>query len=339
VLTQERLDRIVQGAATKRHIHGFLMQVRRDGRALTSAAGNLSPSSRFFAASVTKLFVTAVLLKLEAAGTLTLHDPIGLHLPAEIVDGLHVMNGIDRSRSIEIMQLMSNTSGIPDYFDRATVGRLVANHDDVWGLQPALASAKQKTPRFVPGKRAQYSDTNYQLLGAIIESAADTSLDAVLRDLVFLPLDLADTYLYRGEPDDRLAPLYFKDRRLELPRYMASIGAEGGIVATATDLADFVDAFFGGALFDVAQLQRLYAWRLLLSPGVFYYGAGISRQPVSLFHLRGGLYGHWGQSGAFAFFEPVSGTTLTGTANQFVGQRVAARAMVKVLRHTGAAVK
>ena len=332
-LDQMILDAIVAEAARKRHIHGFVMHVRRGERGLTSAAGNLDVSSRFFAASVTKSFVTAVLLKLEAAGELALHDKIAQHLPPHIAEGLHVIEGVDSSHSIEIWHLMSNTSGIPDYFDGETANSLIANNDVAWGLEPAVAAAKQKQPRFLPGKKAEYSDTNYQLLGAIIETVTEKPLHAVFDEMIVQPLGLEDTYLYRGEPDDRLVPMYYKERALELPRYMASIGAEGGIVSTAQDLGAFVQAFFDGTLLTAARLDALYKWRLLFRPGVFFYGIGIAKQPVSLLRLSKGLLGHWGQSGAFAFFDPETRTCLAGTANQYIGQNAAARAMIKALRH------
>ena len=336
-LTQELLDRIVADTAQKKIIHGFVMHVRRGSVSFTSAAGNLEVSSRFFAASVTKSFVTAVMLKLEAEGRLTLEDSIADHLSEGIVDGLHVLNGIDHSRSIRIWHLMSNTSGIPDYFDKETAESLVSNNDRAWGLWPSLVAAKKKKPGFPPGRKAQYSDTNYQLLGAIIEAVTGKALHDVFSEMIINPLGLADTYLYRGEPDDRLVPMYYKERRLELPLYVASIGAEGGIVSTATDLGLFTEAFFNGGLFDAARLESLYKWRLLFAPGVFFYGIGIARQPVSLLRPKKGIYGHWGQSGAFAFYDPQSRTCLSGTANQFIGQNQAARAMIRVLRHPLAA--
>src|SRR5690606_4502946 len=119
-LTQDLLDGIVADTARKRYIHGFVMAVRRGDTSFASAAGNLDVSSRFVAASVTKLFVTAVILRLEAEGRLALDDRIAAHLPAETVDGLHVMNGIDRSGSIEVWHLVWNTSGIPGHFDEQT---------------------------------------------------------------------------------------------------------------------------------------------------------------------------------------------------------------------------
>lgn len=332
-LTQELLDAIVTGAVRKKHIHGFVMNVRLGQATYTSAAGDLDVSSRFFIASVTKLFVTAAVLQLEAEGRLSLEDSIAKHLPRTIVQGLHVLKEIDRSASIELWHLMSNTSGIPDYFDKETIHRLISNQDEAWGLEPTLAAAKRKRPRFLPGAKAQYSDTNYQLLGTILETVTGQSISRVFNERVITPLDLADTYLYQGEPDNRLAAFYYKSHRLDLPRYMASIGAEGGIVSTAQDLGTFTQGFFNGRLFDKRHLERLYKWRLMFAPGVFYYGIGVARQPLSLFKMQAGLLGHWGQSGAFAFFHPASGVSLCGTANQFTGQGQAARALLKVLRH------
>jgi D-alanyl-D-alanine carboxypeptidase len=332
ILTQEMLDQIVQATIKKKYIHGFVMHVRRDERMFTSAGGNLQVSSRFFAASVTKLFVTAVLLKLEAAGKIALNDKISAHIPEEIYQGLHVRNGVDRSASIQILHLMSNTSGIPDYFDKETSSSLISNNDQAWGLQPTLAAARQKTPKFLPGQKAEYSDTNYQLLGAIIEAAAGKPLDAVFNEMIIHPLGMQDTYLYQGQPDDRLVGFYYKDRPLELPQYAASLGAEGGIISTAQDLGRFVKSFFEGDLFDRARLESLYQWRLIFAPGVFFYGIGISKQPTSLLNLKKGLLGQWGQTGAFVFLERERGIYFSGTANQFIGQNEAVGAMLKVLR-------
>ncbi len=332
-LTQEILDRIVEETAGKKNVHGFVMHVGRGDSALTSSAGNIDVSSRFFAASVTKLFVTAAILKLEAAGRLALHDRISAHLPGDMIRGLHVKDGVDRSETIGVAHLLSNTSGIPDYFDKETMNSLLANNDRTWGLWPTLESAKKKQAGFLPGRKAQYCDTNFQLLGAIIEARTGRSIDEAFDEMIIGPLGLSDTYMYRGGPDERLVPMYYKDRRLELPRYIASVGAEGGIVSTAGDLGLFLRGFFGGAMFDPARLEELYVWRLVFAPGLFFYGIGISNQPISLLNLKNGLRGHWGHSGAFAFQHSKSGTLLSGTVNQFTGHNHAVGAMIKALRH------
>jgi D-alanyl-D-alanine carboxypeptidase len=332
-LTQDILNAIVEETLGNKRIFGFVMHVRRHGRALTSAAGDLDTTSRFFAASVTKLFVTTILLQLEAEKKLSLTDKMADYLPADMIAGLHNKNGIDRSGEIEIQHLLSNTSGIPDYFQGEALKRLIAGEDQPWGLAPTLAAAKQHRPKFLPGKGAQYSDTNFQLLGAIIDEVTGLTLDAAFEERIIGPLNLNNTYLFRGQQDDKLVPMYYKDRVLALPRYIASIGPEGGLVSTAEDLGLFTEAFFAGRLFNKARLPGLYRWRLLFSPGVFFYGLGVSRQPLSILHIGKGLYGHWGQSGAFAFYDPGTETCLSGTANQFYGQSVAARAMIKILKH------
>ncbi len=330
---RELLERIVRDTASKRHVHGFVLHARKDDWLHTAAAGNLAPDSRFFAASVTKLFVTTTLLKLEEQKKLTLDDPMAKHLPGELIRGLHVMrDGVDRTGLVTLRHLLSNTSGIPDYFDDPTLTALLSNQDGARDIASVLDAARGTRARSLPGAKARYCDTNFRLLGAVIEAAADRSVDDVFREFILAPLGLRDTYMYRGAPDERLVPMFYKERRLELPLYMASIGTEGGIVSTAEDLGGFLEAFFGGVLFDAARIQELCArWRILFSPGVFFYGTGLSMQPVELLHPKRGMLGHWGHSGSFAFFHPRTRTFLTGTINQFVGHNHAARAMIKVL--------
>jgi hypothetical protein len=67
--------------------------------------------------------------------------------------------------------------------------------------------------------------------------------------------------------------------------------------------------------------------------GDILLGIGISKQPISILNLKKGIYGHRGHTGAFALYEPEIKTCLSGTANQFIGQNEAAKAMIKVLRH------
>lgn len=332
-LTQQILNSCVEDALRRPYIHGCVIHVRNAGRGLTAASGNLCASSRFFATSVTKLFTTAVILKLEAAGRISLRDRIGGFFPQEATDGLHVMDGVDRSRLIEILHLVSNTSGIPDYTDKEAIGSVLCRGDAAWTMESALSISRGRQARFPPGDKAEYSDTNFMLLGAIIEAVTEKPLRAVFEEMIIGPLGLEDTCLYEGAHDSRLVPMYYRDQALNVPMFMASLGAQGGIVSTAPDLGRFVEAFFGGAIVDLSVIERLRRWRPVSGPWDFQYGIGILRQPLPGLAQKEGLHGHWGHSGAFAFFEPGSGTCLSGTVNQFVGHMAALRAMICILRH------
>lgn len=335
-LTPSLLDELTARAARKKNIHGAVICVEKgdDTLSLTSGAGNLRVDDLYFIASVTKLFITAVLLKLRADQLLRLDDPISRYLPTELIRGIHVWKGKDYSGEITVKQLMSNTSGIPDYFQGDVVSKLLRGEDLPWSLEKSLDTARQLKPKFIPGQqgKAHYSDTNYQLLGRLIETITGKSIRAVFQQFIFDELKLAETYVFTDVKDTRPVPIYYKARPLHLPHYMASIAPDGGIVSTARDMMTFLRAFFNGRLFPREDLKELMSWNLLWGPGLFFYGVGLSRQPLSLKGFHKGLIGHWGQSGAFAFHDPEKDLYFTGTVNQFTGHNTAAMLMSKVIK-------
>ena len=106
------LEETVRRAARSRPVHGAILRVENGEGSLawTAAAGNLTPDQQYHIASVTKLYVTVVVLRLRDEGRLGLDDPIGRYLAADLIQGLHVLNGVDRSDEITILHLISNAS-------------------------------------------------------------------------------------------------------------------------------------------------------------------------------------------------------------------------------------
>ncbi|MEH7343544.1 serine hydrolase domain-containing protein [Bacillus sp. JJ1532] len=333
-INQNFIDELVLTAVSKKHIFGAVLCVEKgdDSLSLISAAGTLTTNRPYFIASVTKLYVTAVLLKLRSENFLQLHDKISKYLPNDILHELHMLKGIDYSKGITIQHLMSNTSGIPDYFTGDVIAELTTGNDQSWGFEKTIASAKQKKPKFIPGKRAHYSDTNYQLLGKIIETITEKDIHTVFKEVIFDELTLERTYLFEELNDVKPAPFYFKDKKLHLPLYMSSIGPEGGIVSTARESMIFLKAFINGHFFPKEYFNELRNWRILFGPGLFFYGVGIASQPISFKQFKEGLIGHWGQTGAFSFYHPKTDLYFTGTVNQFYGHRIAAKMMLDVIK-------
>lgn len=334
MVTSSFVDALVSMATAKKNIFGAVLCVENGDRSLSylHAAGNLTEDQPYFIASVTKLYVTAILLKLRAEHLLDLDDSIATYLPEDILQNLHIFKGKDYSKDLTIRHLMSNTSGIPDYFSYDAMKELLAGVDKSWGFEKVIASAKQKKPAFAPGQKAQYSDTNYQLLGKIIETITNKNIHTVFKEFIFDELQLEHTYLYKDENDHRLASIYYKNQEFHLPKYMASIGPEGGIVSTAKECMIFIKAFMNEHFFPKEYLHELKDWKFLLLPGMFFYGVGIANQPISFKNLKNGLIGHWGQTGAFAFHHPETDLYFTGTTNQFYGQNAAAKMMMKIIK-------
>ncbi|TVQ10433.1 MAG: class A beta-lactamase-related serine hydrolase [Balneolaceae bacterium] len=313
----------------------------------TGAAGTMQKDSRYFIASVTKLYVTAVVMQLIEAKKIKLGDKISTYLPDHICDGLHVLKGVDYSDEITIAHLISNTSGLPDYFfhklpgGRTVSDELMEGNDEAWPVDRTIGLIKNLKPNFKPGakRKAAYSDSNYQILGRIIENVTGKSFDQVFQDYIFSKLDLPNTYAYKDINDSSPVPFYYKSQKLWLPHYIASVTVEGGIVSTAGEVMIFLKEFFNGRFFPRERIQELKQWNLILPPpGLFYFGIGLEKIPTprifSPFKPIKEILGFWGQTGSFAFYNSDTNLYFSGTTNQINGKghMAAGSAIMKIVK-------
>lgn len=293
----------------------------------------MTPATPYFTASVSKTYTAAMVIYLHEAGKINLDALIADYLPADLLDGIHVYNGRDYSQQIKVYQLMSQTSGLPDYFeDKPRGGRSLYDElkagmtDRAYSTAELMDIVRGLTPKFAPGakdgKRAHYADTNYHLLGAIIEAVTGKSYADNLTEIICQPLGFKNTYAFdatlagsRPKP----AMIYVKDRPLDLPLFISSHAAEGGIVATTAETVIFLRAFFDGKLFDKAHFERMMRqWNGIFFPLQYAYGLMRFRIPrwLSPFQPTPELIGHSGSTGSFAFYMPSRGLYFAGTINQ-----------------------
>jgi D-alanyl-D-alanine carboxypeptidase len=338
-------DKIVDN---KRVFSAVLRVENEDGSlSYSGAAGRMEPESRYFIASVTKMYITAVVMQLVEEGRIQLDDRICKYLPEDYCQGLHVLKGADHSGTLTVRHLISNTSGLPDYFfhkqanGNTVASELMEGKDEPWPLERTIGLVKALKPKFRPGAKgkAAYSDTNYQLLGRIIETVAGKPIGQVFHDMIFSPLGFKDTYAYHDPEDNSPAPFYYQSRQLWLPRYMTSIAPEGGIVSTPMEVMAFMKAFFNGRFFPKEKIQEMKQWNLILPPpGLFFYGIGLEKlwtpRIISPLKPIGEILGFWGQTGSFAFHNPTTDLYFCGTTNQIngAGHRKATSAMLKIIK-------
>ncbi len=283
-LLNDSMDKIIR----KKHVYSTVMRVENEDASFVweGARGDMQTNSKFFIASVTKMVVTAVILQLIEENKLTLDDKIAPYLPVNIIRSLHVYKNVDYSGELTVKHLLSNTSGLPDYFFGKEDGKrvsdmLMGGADEPWGLERSVNHIKKTKPRFAPGQGVLYSDVNFQLLGRVIESLTGQELGAVFSERIFRPLGLRDSYLYSDITDEQPVAFYHGARRLWLPVYMASARPDGGIVSTAKEVTMFAKAFLGGKLFPRERIEGLKQWRLMRPPpGLFYFGIGLEKQPT-----------------------------------------------------------
>jgi D-alanyl-D-alanine carboxypeptidase len=330
-------------------IFSAVMSVENSDKSIswTGAAGAIQADNRFFIASVTKLYVTAVIMRLIEENCIDLSEKIAKYLPEDIWGGLHNLNGVDYSDELTIYHLISNTSGLPDYFfhklpDGRTVSdELMEGMDEPWPLERTINLIKDLKPKFKPGAKgkASYSDSNYQLLGRIIETVTGKDVGEVLNDWIFSELNLQNTYAYKDIQDTTPVPFYYKSKQLWLPKYIASVTVEGGIVSTAAEVLVFLKEFFNGRFFSRERIEELKQWNLILPPpGMFFFGIGLEKlwipRIVSPFKPINEILGFWGQTGSFAFHHAQTDLYFCGTTNQINGEghKKAANLMLKIIK-------
>ncbi len=338
----DQIQEILDKAIDNKKVFGTSFSLKLNGETHTAASGNFSANSPFFIASTTKLFTTSVLLKLKSLGKIKLDDRVSQYLDSSLLNGLHVYKGIDYSHQLTIENLMAHTSGLPDYFQgkddsgKSLEIKLIEGGDRSWNFEESISMSKRLKSLFPPGAKgeANYSDTNFQILGKIIELILGKPLTQIFEELIILPLNLKNTYLYQDSTDSKPKNMYYKNKELPIPKAMTSFGPDGGIVSTSTDLLLFVESFFKGKLFPEAFIPDLQKWNPIFFP--MQSGIGIHRFKLPwIFNPFGAipeLIGHSGLSGALAYCNLEKNLFIAGTVNQIAYPDTSFRLAIQLIR-------
>ena len=260
----------------------------------------MRPGDRFRAGSIAKAFVAVRVLQLAERGRLSLDASLAEVLPAGVVG--RFANAAD----VTVRMLLGHRSGIPEW-KTPLVDIVIAHHPaKVWKLAEILDLAAAQPPLFAPGTSYRYSNTNYNLLGLLIERVTGRSWRHEVSRGVIRPLGLGRTYLAApgqralrgphahgyGELNGRLIDLTGVDPS------MAGAAGGGALVTTVRDLARFLDALLEGRLFrhpDTLQQMLTFAPAPDVG-GLVGYGLGIEQRAlpgaVELIGHLGGTAGY-----------------------------------------------
>jgi D-alanyl-D-alanine carboxypeptidase len=280
-----------------------------------------------YIASITKLYTATAIMRMYEEGALSLDDPIKKYLPDSLIHGIHVYKGKDFTDQITIRHLLSHTSGIADYYSekgkdgRSLFDLFLESPDRSWTVEDTIERARiDLEPLFPPGTKASYSDTNYQLLGKIVETVACKSLAGIYEDLFFSPLGLKHTWLV-GLPEKRTAStadVFYKDRNITRIRSNGSYWADGGIVSTAEEMIVFLKALNEGQIIGKDTLRLMHNWHKLEFPLQYGYGTMYFKLPAIMAKMSNmrPLWGHSGSTGSFLYFSDELNLYMAGTIDQ-----------------------
>jgi CubicO group peptidase (beta-lactamase class C family) len=339
-LSNSVLDQLVRDVVKKKNIYGAVFFVSSGDSSIDiiSASGELKENSQYYIASINKLFVSALILKLYDENKLDLEDKISEYLPADLVHGLHVYNGIEYSNAITIAHLMSLTSGLPCYLvdeqigGKTTMKELESGIDQAWPIDKVIKEVKKMKPHFPPGEegKAKYADTNHQILGLVMEKITGEPVNISLKNL-FKELNLTKTYVCEDMNDKNFVPIRYKSETIHLPLFLTSTKYD--IISTAKEQMTFLKEFFNGYFFPKERLNELEKWNSIFFP--FKYGIGIQKFKIprilSSFKTVPEMIGHCGSTGSVAFYVPDMDIYITGTINQQAKPNVAFQTMIKIV--------
>jgi len=283
---------------------GALVLVRGGNRQESAAVGvanvetkaKLRPGDRFRVGSVSKTFVATIVLQLAAERRLRLNDRVSRVLPGLLADG-------DR---ITIRDLLAHRSGLADVADDPAV---LDGARSNWSPKRLVRAAASKPRNATPGGAFHYSNTNYLLLGLIVEHVTGHGLAFELNRRISAPAGLHSTSFqagrirgahvhgytlpaHQGVVDPAAEPQDLENRSVRWA------GGAGDVVSSGADLARFLAALLGGRLLPPRQLAAMEAVRSR-------YGLGLAVYPT-----RCGLA--WGHTGNLGGVVTVAWSTRDG---------------------------
>ena len=291
------LEAALEAARVEQDLPGLAMAVAyRDSKKLWVSATGYSdlatqaewlPGDESRIGSVTKTFTAAIVLQLVEEGVLSLEDPIEAWVPGRYVGP-------------KLVHLLGHTSGIASYnyigeFDESASWEPMELVDWAYAHEPML--------RFAPGTQWEYSNTNFVLLGLVIEAATGGTYGDALQTRLFDPMLFDDTRLaLTGDDSERLVRSYDGTPPVDNTASADPSGgwAAGAIVTTPEELARWTVALYGGALLAPETLERMTTSNGLTGPDEEDYGLGTIIEDGADDDSEYTLYGHGGGIAGYA---------------------------------------
>jgi len=286
---------------------GFVLPDGRSGSVATGYSDvekkiPMRPNDKMLSASIGKTYVAAVMLQLIQEGNIKLGEKIDHWFGAE-----PWFHRLPNASDITLRMLMNHTSGIPDHTEgRKFIAAVRQDPGRFWSPEELVATILDEPPLFPAGKGWAYSDTNYILVGMIIEQITHAAYYDELSRRILRPLRLDDTSPSNKRVISGLISGYTDPKNpYGLPEKVCADGKNalnpqgewtgGGLVSTSLDTARWAKDLFGGKVLQQSSLQAMLSGVDTGGLPAHKYGLGV--------YIRTGewgtSYGHGGDYPGF----------------------------------------
>lgn len=304
--------------------------VTANGESWTNAVGyadlehrvQMEACHRLLIASITKVVTAVMIFQLQDEGILSVNDPLTDWLEPKLIDQLANYD------KVTLRHLLNHTSGIPDYL--STKQTIDSYNQPFFQLneEEKLEYAYGKSAENEVGEVYSYSNTNYVLLGLVVEAARGMELWQVVDRYIAQPLNLSTFEMGQSQnpiPADVARPyIALKNGKyFDITQYAVSDAAtgDGGVLSNMQDLTEFIKGIFETQLISEAALNQMTTDLTPISEDEAdfdweyeRYGLGMNRYNTPY----GIAFGHTGFSGSYSsllFYYPENGAILALSTN------------------------
>lgn len=278
-----------------------------DGKTIHLAGGvsdqeskqRLKPLTLLMSGSTPKMFYATLALKLSESGRLNLDDKVEKYLSV-----YPWYKRIPNASGITIRNVLNHTSGIMEYYELGDfMARLKKEPDKEWRPDEILSYVFDKAPLFEPGKSFRYSDTNYFILGLVIEQVSRRSVYDLVSEMILKPLQMTSTvpsvsrtipglstgYSMPGSPFGFSGPTIVDGKFVVNPQFE---WCGGGFASTTGDWAKFIVGLMTGKLLHEKSLILMKSGVASnIGPGELYgLGLQIRKSPLGTGYGHGGWF-------------------------------------------------
>jgi D-alanyl-D-alanine carboxypeptidase len=287
------IDSMIRKTVVDRHLVGLSVAIAQDGKPILTkgyglktlgSSDSVSTETMFGIGSVTKQFTCSAILLLAQDGKLTLEDRVAKYFPT-----------LTRASDITLRDLGNHVSGYRDYYPLDFVDREMQKP----ATEDAIITEYATRPLdFDPGTRWSYSNTNFLILGRVVEMTSGQPFGAFLTQRIFTPVGMTHT---QYEPTEHSAAMATGYTTFALgapfpaePEGRGWAGTAGAIWSTPTDILAWDMALIGGKVLSSDSYHTLTTPRHLMDGRSTGYGCGdgiVEEGPALTFKHGGAVSG------------------------------------------------
>jgi len=277
---------------------GKVLYEKSFGLANEKTKKELNVETTFELASVSKQFTAMGIVLIQKEGKLSYNDPISKYIPE-----------LKNYEGVTIQNLLTHTGGLPDYMDlmmaeKGDKTNSITNKDVINFFQKF-----QPKKEFEPGEKFEYSNTGYIMLATIIERVSGKSFEDYLKEKIFIPLGMKNTFVYRSRYQPKKLNNYalgyiYSDslKRKILPDeegknspyvYLDGMFGDGMVNSNLHDLLKWDRALYGNKIINDEDKKIIFSSHKVKDTLETYYGCGWFVRHDSLYGKTVSHTGRW----------------------------------------------